>query len=82
MTGTGAIAIAAACAVPGTLPQALCARIGSGGDFRFGHPSGTLTVGARVRRDGDRWAVTEVSMSRSARRLMDGHVYVAGATPD
>jgi 2-methylaconitate isomerase len=43
---------------------------------RFGHPSGTLKVGAEVEKDGNRWAVKKVMMSRSARRLMEGWVRV------
>jgi 2-methylaconitate cis-trans-isomerase PrpF len=75
MTGTGAVAIAVACAVPGTrlrriLGDAPRERV------RFGHTSGTLAVGAEaVLKDGE-WAVTKALMSRSARRLMDGTVFV------
>jgi probable AcnD-accessory protein PrpF len=79
MTGTGAVAIAAAAAVPGTLVQRI-APLGGDGRVRFGHPSGTLTVGAEARRlpDGG-WAVTKAMMSRSARRLMEGWVRVPAA---
>lgn len=75
MTGTGAVAIAAAAAIPGTLVSRLI------GDtrkpmVRFGHPSGTLAVGAEARQSGDTWTVGKVSMSRSARRLMEGSVLV------
>jgi 2-methylaconitate isomerase len=78
MTGTGAVAIAAAAAVPGTLVHRLCAPA-AGGRVRFGHPSGTLTVGAEVERKGDGWVVTKARMSRSARRLMEGWVRVPAA---
>ena len=77
MTGTGAVAIAVASAVPGTKLRRIL------GDsprerVRFGHPSGTLAVGAEaVQRDGE-WTVTQAVMSRSARRLMDGTVFVPG----
>jgi 2-methylaconitate cis-trans-isomerase PrpF len=76
MTGTGAVAIAVAAAIPGTIVQR-CVRPGSDpAQTRFGHPSGTLTVGAEaVQRDGQ-WAVTKAVMSRSARRLMEGWVRV------
>jgi probable AcnD-accessory protein PrpF len=78
MTGTGAVAIAAAAAIPGTLVQRL-APIGADGRVRFGHPSGRLSVGAEAcQRDGH-WAVTKVLMSRSARRLMEGFVRVPAA---
>ena len=54
MTGTGAVAIAAAAAVPGTIVQPRCAGIGADGRVRFGHPSGTLTVGAEAGEVGGR----------------------------
>lgn len=75
MTGTGAVAIAAAAAIPGTIVHRV-APVGADGYVRFGHPSGTLKVGAAVRQDGGRWAVSKVMMSRSARRLMEGWVRV------
>merc|ERR1719433_916758 len=66
MTGTGAVAVAAAAAVPGTVLSRLLG--GARGDLRFGHPSGTLSVGARAERQEDGgWAVSCVAMSRSAR---------------
>jgi probable AcnD-accessory protein PrpF len=75
MTGTGAVAIAAAAAVPGTLVSRL-APAGADGRVRFGHPSGVLAVGAEAVREGDGWRVAKVVMSRSARRLMEGFVRV------
>ncbi len=75
MMGTAAVAIASAAAVPGTLVfQA------AGGEekasIRFGHPSGTLKVGADAVLRGSDWTVRKVSMSRSARILMEGWVCV------
>jgi probable AcnD-accessory protein PrpF len=75
MTGTGAVAIAAAAAVPGTCVHRVCTQA-QAGRIRFGHPSGTLTVGAEVSRQDGRWSVTKALMSRSARRLMEGWVLV------
>lgn len=75
MTGTGAVAIAAAAAVPGTLVSRIAAP-GADGFLRFGHPSGTLRVGARAEQRDGAWMVSEVLMSRSARRLMEGWVRV------
>ncbi len=75
MMGTAAVAIGTAAAVPGTL---VCeAAGGTPRDVvRFGHPSGTLRVGASAeRRDGE-WTVTKAVMSRSARVLMSGQVHV------
>jgi 2-methylaconitate cis-trans-isomerase PrpF len=77
MTGTGAVAIAAAAAIPGTVVHRV-APVGADGRVRFGHPSGTLKVGAEVREDGNHWTVSKVVMSRSARRLMEGWVRVPG----
>ncbi|GAB2995653.1 putative methylaconitate Delta-isomerase PrpF [Arenimonas maotaiensis] len=75
MMGTASVAIAAAAAVPGTVVNAA-----SGGGTRnvvtFGHPSGTLRVGADVRQVDGQWTVTKAVMSRSARVLMDGAVRV------
>ncbi|MET0186754.1 MAG: PrpF domain-containing protein, partial [Achromobacter sp.] len=74
MTGTGAVAIAAAAAVPGTIvAQALG---GSREGLRFGHPAGILQVGARAEQREGVWQVTQALMSRSARRLMVGQVFV------
>lgn len=75
MTGTGAVAIAVAAAVRGTVVSRLFDE-GCLQEVRFGHPSGTLTVGASAREVDGEWVVEKASMSRSARRLMDGQVYV------
>ena len=75
MTGTGAVALAAAAAIPGTVVSRV-APVGADGRVTFGHPSGVLNVGAEARRDGDQWTVAKVMMSRSARRLMEGWVRV------
>jgi probable AcnD-accessory protein PrpF len=75
MTGTGAVAIAAAAAVPGTLLHRI-APLGPDGCVRVGHPSGTLVVGAQAAEVDGRWVVHKVVMSRSARRLMEGWVRV------
>jgi probable AcnD-accessory protein PrpF len=75
MTGTGAVAIAAAAAIPGTIVSRV-APAGADGRVRFGHPSGTLSVGAEAREEAGQWKVAKVMMSRSARRLMEGWVRV------
>ncbi len=75
MTGTGAVAIAAAAAIPGTIASRV-APVGADGRVRFGHPSGTLSVGAETREEAGKWKVAKVMMSRSARRLMEGWVRV------
>lgn len=75
MTGTGAVAIAVACAVPGTVPARLLKSVG-GASVRFGHPSGTLRVGAEAQQVDGAWVVSKALMSRSARRIMTGEVWV------
>jgi probable AcnD-accessory protein PrpF len=77
MMGTAAVAIGTAAAIPGTLVN-LAAGGGNLDAVRFGHPSGTLRVGAQaVQVDGE-WQVTKAIMSRSARVLMEGWVRVPG----
>ena len=80
MTGTGAVAIAVAAAVPGTIVQRSL-RPGTPQDsVRFGHTAGTLRVGAEaIERDGG-WVVTKAVLSRSARRLMEGWIRVPAAS--
>ena len=75
MMGTAAVAIGTAAAVPGTLVN-LAAGGGVRSAVRFGHPSGTLRVGAEAQRVNGQWAVTKALMSRSARVLMEGHIRV------
>jgi probable AcnD-accessory protein PrpF len=75
MMGTAAVAIGAAAAIPGTLVN-LAAGGGPREAVRFGHPSGTLRVGAQAREVDGAWTVTSAIMSRSARVLMVGEVCV------
>ena len=75
MMGTASVAIATAAAVPGTLVN-LAAGGGVRDAVRFGHPSGTLRVGASVQQVDGQWTVTRAVMSRSARVLMEGWVRV------
>lgn len=77
MMGTCAVAIGTAAAIPGTLVN-LAAGGGEREAVRFGHPSGTLRVGAEARQIGGQWTVTKAVMSRSARILMEGWVRVPG----
>ncbi|WP_337880607.1 2-methylaconitate cis-trans isomerase PrpF [Rheinheimera sp.] len=75
MMGTCAVAIGTAAAIPGTLVN-LAAGGGERSAVRFGHPSGTLRVGAEARLQDGSWTVTKAIMSRSARVLMEGWVRV------
>ena len=75
MMGTAAVAIAAAATTQGTLVNQ-AAGGGSLGEVRFGHPSGTLLVGGATEQVDGRWQAKKVSMSRSARRIMVGDVFV------
>ncbi len=77
MMGTAAVAIGTAAAIPGTLVNLAA----GGGDLeavRFGHPSGTLRVGAQATQVKGEWVVTKAIMSRSARVLMEGWIRVPG----
>jgi len=77
LPGTGAITMGVAGALPGTLVHRIARASGwTGSVLRVGHPSGTLTVAAEVEQAGEQWNVLKVSVSRSARRLMVGHVLV------
>ena len=75
MMGTAAVAIATAAAIPGTL-----VNLAAGGSDRtsvtFGHPSGTLQVGAEAKEVNGQWTATKAIMSRSARVLMEGWVRI------
>ena len=75
MMGTASVAIGVAACIPGTLPND---AVGGGmkESITFGHPSGTLNVGAKIDRVDDVFIVKKASMSRSARVIMDGSVYV------
>ena len=77
MMGTAAVAIGTAAAIPGTLVN-LAAGGGEKTSVRFGHPSGTLMVGAQATQVNGEWSVTKAIMSRSARVLMEGFVRVPG----
>ncbi|MAM88034.1 MAG: 2-methylaconitate cis-trans isomerase PrpF [unclassified Hahellaceae] len=77
MMGTAAVAIATASAVPGTLVN-LAAGGGDRTHVTFGHPSGTLRVGAEAKEVDGQWTATKAIMSRSARVLMEGWVRVPG----
>lgn len=80
MMGTAAVAIGAAAAIVGTLVN----RASGGGEreaVTFGHPSGTLQVGATARQINGRWQIEQVVMSRSARVLMEGVVHVPTSAP-
>lgn len=79
MMGTAAVAIGVAAAIPGTLVYQAAGgdnRNNTSGSVRFGHPSGTLKVGAQASEVDGKWQVTKAIMSRSARVLMEGWVRV------
>jgi probable AcnD-accessory protein PrpF len=77
MMGTAAVAIGTAAAIPGTLVNT-AAGGGARDAVRFGHPSGTLRVGAQATEVDGEWRVTKAIMSRSARVLMEGSVRIPG----
>jgi 2-methylaconitate cis-trans-isomerase PrpF len=75
MMGTASVAIATAAAIPGTLVNE-AAGGGAREAVNFGHPSGTMRVGAAAEQVDGQWVVRRALMSRSARVLMEGHVRV------
>jgi probable AcnD-accessory protein PrpF len=79
MMGTAAVAIGTAAAIPGTLVN-LAAGGGEHPSVTFGHPSGTLKVGAQASQQDGQWVVEKAIMSRSARILMQGWVHVPAST--
>jgi probable AcnD-accessory protein PrpF len=81
MMGTAAVAIGTAAAIPGTLVSE-AAGGGARAAVRFGHPSGTLRVGAEAAQVDGQWVVRKAVMSRSARVLMEGAVRVPADTLD
>ena len=81
MMGTAAVAIGTAAAIPGTLVN-IAAGGGARDAVRFGHPSGTLRVGAEAIETNGQWTVAKAVMSRSARVLMDGHIRIPADTLD
>ncbi len=77
VTGTGAVALAVAAVLPGTVLHGIVeGRLAPGGRLRMGHPSGVMEVGAQARMENGAWTVDKVVMSRSARRLMEGWIFV------
>ncbi len=77
MMGTAAVAIGTAAAITGTLVNLAAGGIERNA-VRFGHPSGTLRVGAEASLVNGEWKVNKAIMSRSARVLMEGYVRVPG----
>lgn len=71
---TGALCLAVACRIPGSVPQSLLSGGETGQDIRIGHPSGVIVVAADVVREGDRFAVRHGTVYRTARRLFQGEV--------
>jgi len=75
MMGTAAVAIATAAVIPGTTVN-IAAGIKNANSVCFGHPSGTLTVGAEAEQVEAQWKVNKAIMSRSARILMEGNIRI------
>ncbi len=75
VTGTGGMCLAAACQIPGSIPNRLARRRGPGRDIRIGTPSGIVSIAARVHRtDAGEWDVHSITVYRTQRRLMEGRV--------
>jgi 2-methylaconitate cis-trans-isomerase PrpF len=73
--GTSSMCLAVAAALPGTVVHAV-ARQAMPEQVRIGHPAGIMEVGAKVKPHGDDWRVESVTTQRTARRIMDGVIYV------
>ncbi|NRD79811.1 hypothetical protein HPT25_20970 [Bacillus sp. BRMEA1] len=71
---SGAMALAAAANIPGTIPNQVISHTES--TVRIGHPSGRLFVDATIEKDGSDWRVNRAANGRTARRLMEGYAYV------
>ncbi len=79
---TGAICTTVAAQVPGTLVyEAVSDRARASGSLRLGHPSGVMDLSARIHKEGDGWYVEKASAARTARRLMEGDIYIPGRLP-
>lgn len=77
MAGTGAICTAVAAAIEGTVVHEVTrAGAGAAGEVRIGHGAGVLDIGVKAERRPEGWHVVSVSTFRTARRIMDGHIYV------
>ncbi|WP_066074606.1 2-methylaconitate cis-trans isomerase PrpF family protein [Neobacillus soli] len=71
---SGAIALATACQIPGTIPNKIVSSLGN--VIRIGHPSGIIYTEATVQKEGNNWNVSRAAIGRTARRIMDGYAYV------
>ena len=79
---TGAICTTVAAQVPGTLVyEAVSDQARANGGLRLGHPSGVMDLSARIHKEGDGWYVEKASAARTARRLMEGDIYIPGWLP-
>lgn len=72
---TGAMCLAAATLIDGSVPNQLASGLGDNGDVRLGNPSGVTVVGASVSRDNGVWKAEKTTILRTSRHLMDGFVY-------
>jgi len=83
LPGTGAVALAVGCALPGSVPGRLAGRTAGQGSIRLGHPAGVMAVSAEVMADetpgSGGWFARRVTLGRTARRLMEGWVLVPRA---
>jgi hypothetical protein len=79
MMGTASVAIGVAACIEGTLVN-IAAGGGEKSAVEFGHPSGTLKVGAVIQKENGKFVVDKATMSRSARIIMEGNVFVPAGT--
>jgi 2-methylaconitate cis-trans-isomerase PrpF len=74
--GTGGLNLGVATQIPGSIPNRVSRPPSADGEVRVANPSGLVSVGAVVRRDGDGWRAESAVLFRTARRLMRGEVAV------
>ncbi len=81
---TGAMSLAVASRIEGTVVNRIARPAASPGDpVRIAQPSGLTVVGAMVRRENNEWFAESATVYRTARRLMEGWVFVrASALPE
>jgi 2-methylaconitate cis-trans-isomerase PrpF len=81
--GSGAVCTGVASQIEGTIPWEISSKERSGGaSFRIGHPAGIMEIEAVVRREGEKYSIERAAMGRTARKIMDGHVYVRHSVAD
>ncbi len=76
-TGTGAVCVGTACLIPGTLAyEAASAQARRTGIVRIGHPRGVMQLEMEIDATGAQPVLRKAVFARTARRILEGYVYV------